>query len=319
MRTPDGKIKVGDKLFSTMSEYVTYLSGLYANGATCIPPKVKENTSMVDGILGGLGNGAEPPKAFDHQGPTREVLDMKNQEQESYAKTPIKKLDDYEYTRVFETERGSRTPISKESTSELLTNRALDWATLPFNSEDRAEKEDTFVSGRMESGFREPESGVYFKNVNSVEPPDMEAQHAREQKILAAYRPTDISEHVQDSEMKKVGNLVHKMYESDPNWEPVVKKVGEYQWEVVELRPKPRKEQYEEEKSRNLALAEERGEALPPPSLSIDDRLRADPYFDKGGVGDRDNQKYWKYDDFKQWTPGLERMFAPTFDNQKWY
>lgn len=318
VRTPDGKINVGDTIFSTMTEYVNYLNGLYANGASCIPPKVTKHNSPIDGILGGLGNGAEPPQAFDRQGGAREVLDYKHTEETS-AKTPIKKLDDYEYTRVFNEEKGSRTPISKESTSALLTSRVLDWATLPFNSEARADKEDTFVSGRMDSGFRDPQSGVFFKNLDSVQPPDMDAEHQREQKLLSAYRPTEVSEHRIDSETQAVGKLVHEMYAGDQNWEPVVTKVNDYQWEVTELRPKPRKEQYEEEKSKNLALAQERGETLPPPNLSIDDRLRADPYFDKAGVGDNDNNKFWKYDDFKKWTPGLERMFAPTFDNQKWY
>lgn len=311
VRTPDGKIKVGDKLFSTMPEYVTYLSGLYAQGASCIPPKVTHHATPVDGMLGGLGNGLAPPHSTG-----RNVLT--NGEKEMSATTPIEKLDDYEYTRVFQEEKGSRTPISKESTSQLLGSRVLDWATLPFNSETRAKQEDEFVSGRMDSGFREPASGVFFKTMD-LQPPDSDAEREREQAVLAAYRPTDISEHNVDSETQVVGKLVHEMYESDPNWEPVVTKINDYQWEVQELRPKQRKEKYEEERSRNLALAEEKGEIIPPPSVSIDDRLRADPYFDKAGVGDRDSNSFWKYDDFKKWTPGLERMFAPTFDNQKWY
>jgi hypothetical protein len=57
---------------------------------------------------------------------------------------------------------------------------------------------------------------------------------------------------------------------------------------------------------------------MPPPTVNIDDRNRGDPYFDKSGVGDRDNDKVWQYKDFKKWTPGLERMFAPTMDTKEW-
>jgi hypothetical protein len=48
------------------------------------------------------------------------------------------------------------------------------------------------------------------------------------------------------------------------------------------------------------------------------DRLADDPYFDKAGVTDTSNDRFWKYSDFNKWTPGLERMFAPTFSQEQW-
>ena len=45
---------------------------------------------------------------------------------------------------------------------------------------------------------------------------------------------------------------------------------------------------------------------------------RQDPYFDKGGVIDYEGDRFYKYDNFSKWTPGLERMFAPTFDQNDW-
>jgi len=309
-RTASGEIQIqpGGTKFRTMAEYVDYLKGLYANGQTCIPPKVAGNNVPVDGILGGLGNGVEPPQASNYQGPTRAP------NEEMYAKTPIQKLDDYEYTRVFDSEKSSRTPIEAKTTSKLLGDRVLDWANLPFNSEDRANKEDTFVEERMNS-IRDPVSGVFFKTASGTDVLPDEATRLREQKVLSAYRPTELTEHRVDSEMEAVGNLVNQMYANDPAWEPVVRKVGESQWEVTELRPRPRKEAYEAEgESREL-----NEHSTPMASMTIDDRLRNDPYFDKSGVSDHDNGKFWKYSDFTKWTPGLERMFAPTMDNRQWY
>ena len=48
-------------------------------------------------------------------------------------------------------------------------------------------------------------------------------------------------------------------------------------------------------------------------------RLQDDPYFDKSGVVDKANDRFWNYKEFNKWTPGLERMFAPTVDTKDWY
>ncbi len=317
-RGPDGRIyiKPGTQSFGTLPDYIGYLRDLYAGGSTCIPPKVQPNRETSPGILGGIGNGQEPPAATNIQGAEREILNQSSET--TSAKTPINKLDDYEYTRVFQSENQGRMSAGPKPS---ITSHIMDWAKLPFNSEERAAAEDEFVSGRMESGFRDPKSGVFFNLMEgkTLEPPDVEAAKQREQKILASYQPTSISKHIIDSETETVGKLVHDMYASDPAWEPVVTKVAENKYEVTELRPKPRVEQYEDNKAISLATAEERGIAMPPPTLDIHDRLQDDPYFDKSGVGDRNNSRYWNYNDFKQWTPGLERMFAPTEGNKEWY
>ena len=321
LRTPDGKIQVqpGNKNFETMNEYLAYLNDLYAKGSMCIPPKVTGNSQPIAGILGGLGTNTEGPEGTNLQGNGRELLDYSSAHEETYTNKAVDKLDDYEYSRVFETESGIRNSLTKESKGELINKHVLDWANLPFNSEKRAEKEDTFVAGRKENGFRDPETGVFFQAIEgkNIDPPDMDAIKEREQKVMSSYKPTDVSKHTINDQMRTVSRIVNEAYKGDKNWEPVVTQVSDYQWEVTELRPREKREKYEGE-TKDLALAEQRGEALPPPSISIDDRNRDDPYFDKSGVGDRDNNKYWKYEDFSKWTPGLERMFAPTLSNKEW-
>ncbi len=322
-------IEPGSLTFKTLQEYTNYLSGIYADpkNATCVPPEIKQSGSTGDigsqpGILGGLGTGSISPQGVGREGPDRTVLNTSNEEQTS-ANTPINRLDDYEYSRVFELERAPRTaPLAKDTKDKLISQRILDWASLPFNSEQRAEEEGTFIAGRMESGFREPKSGVFFSNMegSTVLPPDEQALKDRERAILAAYRPTDISKHVVDTEMERVATLVGKMYANDPDWEPVVEKTGENQYAITELRPKPKREKWAEDQDKTVALAEAEGVAsAPTANVEIYSRFMNDPYFDKQGIKDTERDRFWNYEDFNKWTPGLERMFAPTAETKAWY
>jgi len=326
-RDADGTIRAGGKAFKNLEAYTSYLRDLYAQGAQCIPPRVETGPPSTTPVLplgvlpGGFGNNNESPEASQRQGATREVLNQSADEYGSTsAKTPIKKLDDYEYTRVFKTESQLRNGLSPETKNEMLAKHVLDWPKLPFNSQVRADKEDEFVSGRMESGFTDPASGVFFKNVENpqIVSPAEEAAKMRERALLAQYQPTDVSSHIIDSDTAAVAKLVHDEYASDPNWEPVVARTDDNKWEVKELRPKSRKEKWEDAQTISLAAAESSQQVLPTPSLSIRDRLQDDPYFDKAGVTDKDNDRVWKYSDFNKWTPGLERMFAPTFSQEQW-
>jgi len=325
VRGPDGRISVvpSGQTFYTLSDYITYLNGLYSNGSKCIPPQVTDDRNPVDGILGGVGNGATPPKGYDLEGTTRNVLDMVGNGEETSARTPINKLDDYEYDRVNQVEDVSRNTLSKQAKNELMETHTLDWANLPFNSADRAEKEDEFIAGRMNNYWKEPKSGAFFNTVDgkTVMPPDSEAEYMREQKILSSYRPTDITQHIVDSETEQVAKMVSQIYENDPNWEPIITKTDEGKYEVTELVPKSRKERFEDAKTIGLATTAGFGDQQrdPKASIQISDQMRNDPFFDKGGVLDKDSNRVWEYNDFRKWTPDLERMFAPTAKTRTWY
>ena len=319
VRNDKGQIVAGGKTFNSLSDYTSYLSDLYAQGAKCIPPQVLPVTpDQPRGIIGGLNNNVEPPEGIQDQNATRTVFDYDPNNEQTSAKTPINKLDDYEYSRIFKSESQFRYALTPESKSEMLSKYVLDWANLPFNSQERADKEDGFNAIRMEGGFREPKSGVFFTNMETptIATPDEEAAKARERALLSQYRPTDISKHIIDSETEAVAKLVNDVYAGDKNYEPVVTKTGENQYEVTELRPKSRKELWEDAQTQKDVLRE--GIGHPKPSVEISNQMADDPYFDKGGVEDRSNGRFWKYDDFNKWTPGLERMFAPTFSTQEW-
>lgn len=324
IRTPEGKIKVdGKHIFSSMKDYVAWLSGKYASGSKCIPPMVENKREPIDGILGGLGVGAPSATDIDKQGATREVLNTNTSDELTSAKTPIRKLDDYEYTRVYETERNGKNTISVEGKNKLMSERILDWASMPFNSDKFAEKSNEFVAARMDNIWVEPKSGVYFRNMrgDDVLPPDVEAEKERERQVLAEYRPTDVTKHIIDSKTEQVAKLVNKMYENDPDWIPIVEKQSDNNYAITELIPKPRKERYEDAEAQKLGLKDvaRNGDIQPKPTIDILNRLEDDPYFTKTGVADMTNDRFWNYNDFRKWTPGLERMFAPTSETKNWY
>lgn len=297
----------------------------------CEPPQIELYNGPISGIIGGQGNGNSTPSQVANQAADRTVMRTVMMEQipgeQTSAQTPINRLDDYEYSRIFELENAPRNAkLSKQQKNALTNQYVLDWSALPFNSEARASAEDAFVAARLEDGFREPKTGVFFKSVEGFEvaPPDHEGFEAREQKVMTGYKPTEVTKHVVDDEMERVAKVVAQTYSTDPNWEPIVEKTGEHQYAVTELRPRPKKETYasedaaptvEEAKAAGLVS----GQSLNPNVTIQDSATSGDPFFDKGGVVDYSNNRFWRYQDFNKWTPGLERMFAPTNETKAWF
>ena len=353
----DGKIHLEPlgKIFNDMTEYTTYVSGFYAKN-NCNAISVRPYKGPQPGVLGGAGTGTASAAQIAGERNDRTVVNTALADlydkwdantgprkpgkipvrtfqfpapgEQTYAKTPINSLDDYEYNRVFELENKPRmAPLSKEVKSNLLGAMQLDWPTLPYSSDTRAKLEEQFVDARMQDVFREPKSGVFFKNMEGVDvsPPDQDAVAAREAKILSAYQPTAITTHVVDDEYERVAKVVAQQYSTDPDWEPVVEKRGPHQYAVTELRPKVKKEAkepvWEDEIPTTVADAKQQGllegGEVKPNVMTIQDNLQ-DPFFAKTGVADHSNDTFWKYSDFNKWSPNLERQFAPTDPQNEW-
>jgi hypothetical protein len=322
-RKDDGKIHVQpqNQTFDTMGDYVAWLSSLSAAGSMCVPPYVKGprevdvlqttgSPNPGDREIGALG------KQVAQQNTSQNLFTRQVEGENTYAKTPINKLDDYEYTRIFQNENSPRSELSKTTVNSLMAKNQWDWSKLPFNSDARAEAETEFVAGRLDSAQRDPKTGVFFKNVEgmSVLPPDEDAAAVREKAAMKAYEAAPASA-LMEHNVEDVAVMVKKMYAEDPNWEPVVEKVGDNEYRVSELRPKARKEKYAENQDMTIERAKEGG--LIQAQVDVEGG-RQDPYFDKQGVLDYSNDRFWEYKDFKKWTPGLERMFAPTLDTTNW-
>jgi hypothetical protein len=322
-RGSDGKIHVqpGDQTFENLSEYTSALADQYSLGKLCIPPQVKEFRSPVEGVLGGLGVDAIGPNGVNQENATRVVTE--SDVDRPWNQTPINSVEDYDSTQVYENERNSRHGAMSTAVINDLSNKyKMDWAQLPFNSEAKAAQEDAFVAGRLDNVYREPKSGTFFKNMmgDGLFPPNTDEREQNERRMLNSYKPPQVAKNVEEEETSMIGRLVKKLFASDKDYEPVVEKSGDNKWDITELRPKARTEQWADaDNGTSIDSAVRAGWIPPNPTMQIFDHGTNDPAFYRAGVADNDNGRFWNYKDFNKFTPGLERMFAPTLTTREWY
>ena len=294
----------GGKLFTSLDSYTQYYKYLASMGVECSFVSPSRDESLLT---------HSAPKAT-------EVL---TEDEQTYALTPIKKLDDYEYSRVFQIEKESRNELERTTVNALTSQRQFDWSQLPFNSEHRATNEQDMSGRRLVEGFTDTVTEPFFNAIagDNMAPQDLQDIDEREQAILQQYSPKkteDLMEHDTDD----VQVLVKKLYETDADWEPVVEKVKGGEFQVTKLIPKRKKEdaQFADEQVPSVAYALENGMTTGRPKIQPKMEVSGmqDPYFDKTGVLDYEGDRFYRYDSFAKWTPGLERMFAPTFDQNDW-
>jgi hypothetical protein len=234
------------------------------------------------------------------------VIQENDLHEETYAKTPINKADDYEFSRVFGYERDGRMVIPRQNFNTILEKRTFDWADKPMSSDERRSKyrglqEGFTAAGELKSEVvADParEAAARFGENRGTGDTDLECKMSRE--------------------AKEVAGLVAKAYENDPNWEPVVTRVGANHWEVNELKPKRRDDTAPVVEDRIVNTADDR--------VDIEFRYKEkqitdaaiDPYFPVNGSNMPFENSPTK-DAFYGPVPGMERMFAPTFDQQHWY
>jgi hypothetical protein len=115
--------------------------------------------------------------------------------------------------------------------------------------------------------------------------------------------------------------MVAKVYESDPDWEPVVTQVGANHWEVTELKPRHRQGVITETVDDSVVNTANDAVDIEYKYPSNDvNRAAIDPFFT--GLGDLPydvERRGRSSDPFYGPVPGMERMMGPTFDHKRWY
>ena len=228
-----------------------------------------------------------------------------------YAKTPINDIDDYEVPNVYQTTTNRE--MNTATINKLTAQFPLDWAGLPPNSDRFQLKRQDFVDGIYnapvpdESVFKAMEGG-------NVQPPDMDKIEADEQKLLATYAPKHSPEMTTYS-LEDAHDLIKKIYEKkglipevkqDPANPNVYQVVG-----TQEINPKI---VWEDQAPATFDAVSQAGEnTLRVPAAAIEQGA-ADPFFNT----DRSTSHVGR-NDYRQWTPGLERTFAPTYAKSSWY
>lgn len=240
--------------------------------------------------------------------------------EETYAKTPINKVDDFEFSRIFGIERGDEMVIPRQNFNKIISDRAFDKVNMPVSADARKDSYRGLVEGFTAAGDLTSDASESYGS----------SSHE------AAARYNEVIEDEPDKdckisrEEKKIARMVAKAYENDPNFDPVVVRTGANNWEVTELIPKRRGAERE-------VIVEE--QILDPKREAVDIKFRypseeggrgrrdmIDPFFPP--EGDRGNGWGRHRDDgpdhraerdpYYGYVPGLERPFGPTLDHFSW-
>lgn len=229
-----------------------------------------------------------------------------------YAKKPIDSVDEYELSAVYHNQ-GSK-EATKEQLNQAMTRYPMDWSVQGPGSQYYQENE-----ARYKSSPRKNIEGFLENASTEMMLPDSAQQEAEERKILQTYKP-EKSANLLDYSLEDVKTLVERLYDKRGLIPDVVpSKQGNNVWEITEVREKNPKIVWEDDPSllqnaseRDRMIAR-REEVIDVPYVASDLAAGLDPFFQKGG-----SVREGRYD-YTQWTPGLERMFAPTHPIKDWY
>jgi hypothetical protein len=232
-----------------------------------------------------------------------------------YSTDPIKSVDDYEYTAIFAGE-GDRA-LTKEKRDVLMSAYPMDWSTQPPSSELFQQGLAAFKE-QFENPAPQPK-GNPFREVDgsNMTPPDSSAEEAKEREILATYVPKKPGE-LTTYDAADAQELITRIY-SAKGLVADTKKTGENVFTIVGTRKvnepvvyEPEDEKLAPTASGAVAAAGENTIDVP---VAVEQSQAVDPFFETTA---RDKSRGDKWD-YTSWTPGLERMFAPTQPKEKWY
>ena len=255
-------------------------------------------------------------KRFNPDGsPKEEQNIMVYPPEKPYLMNPIDDLDDYEISVVFQNQ-GSK-EASKKQISDAMTRYPMDWSNQPPDSQYFQDNQEKFEQQVAEDAKKLPATS-YYKEIDgsNMTPPDTAAMDEEEKKILQTYVPEKSKGLLQYS-VDDVKDLVDKIY-GKKGLIPVIEKSKQAQntWEIVELKEKDPHIVWEDDLERETERQrmEKRGEeVIEVPYTATDVAAGLDPFFQA-----RNSTRDGKFDYYK-WTPGLERMFAPTYPIKAWF
>ncbi len=232
-----------------------------------------------------------------------------------YLMNPIDDLDDYELSLVFQNQ-GSK-EASKKQISDAMTRYPMDWSVQGPNSQYFQDNQTEFEK-QVASDINNPPSEKMYKEIDGSDmtPPDTSAMEAEEKKILQTYKP-ECSKGLLQYSLDDVKGLVDRIY-TKKGLIPVIEKSkqAENTWEITEVKEKNPHIVWEDDLERETQrqrMDARREEVIEVPYTATDVAAGLDPFFQA-----RNTTRDGKFDYYK-WTPGLERMFAPTYPIKAWY
>lgn len=229
-----------------------------------------------------------------------------------YLKQAILDVDDYEYNLIFQNE-GDR-EMTKALQNKLQSQYPMDWSTQPPSSAHfqagKKRMEESFVNAPAQPKGENPYKEISDDNLT---PPDTSLQEMEERKILQTYKPKQVGD-LTTYNLEDAQELIKKLYDAK-GLIPEVKRKDVNIYEIVGTRQKNEKIVYEDEEApAQEAPVQAAGEAtITVPPVAADVSVGLDPFFTPSASTKLDRWDYTKF------TPGLERMFAPTYPTVEWY
>lgn len=260
-----------------------------------------------------------------------------------YSKDMIQSIDTYEYNMVYENE--SDRGLSKTLRDKLMSQYPMDWSTMPPSSSQFQAGLREYFQNQSNSALA---TAIGSENVNALvpssstasggstasdgssasqkhyvaigasqmQPRDSLADEQAERDILQTYEPQHAGS-MTTYNVNDAMELIDKIYESKGEIATVYHKKDTNIYEITGVRKKDEKILYEDEEApASNAPVRKAGEAtIDVPPTAVDVAAARDPFYDPT-MGGKSRIGKW---DYTGWTPGLERMFAPTDPRQNWY
>jgi len=258
------------------------------------------------------GKNQDTKHLFDKGGLPNMVLDTSTQVERPYLTNPINSLDDYEYNLVFQNE-GER-DLSNQQKNALTSQYPFDWSKYPPSAAQ-------FQAGASQMYQAKPTGHIPSDTYKAIEgaslaPPDMDATEAEERKILSTYTPKHAGD-LTTYNVEDARELIHKVYDAR-GLVPEITEQPNNVYEVNYTRKKDEEIIYEDDAPALGAMGQTYSNPnsfeanVRVPSAATDTAAGLDPFYEA-----RTSMRTSK-NDYTKWTPGLERMFAPTYEKTKW-
>jgi len=239
---------------------------------------------------------------------------VENSASRPYATNQINELDDYEYNSVFANEIDRE--ISKDLRNKLMSQYPLDWSTQPPSSSQ-------FQSGLKEHFENMSKDALYIDNSDNLlpyenitehnlTPPDTSQLEMEERRILQTYVPKETND-LNSYSPEDAYSLIKRIYDAKGLIPHVEHTKDTNIYEITGVRSKDEKIVFEDnEETKDYTDAHDET-IIKVPQGATDFLNTNDPFYDTRTRTRVDRWDYTKY------TPGLERMFAPTYPHSQWY
>lgn len=230
-----------------------------------------------------------------------------------YTTSPINSLDQYELEAVFDNE-GDR-ELKQQQINQMTRRYPLDWSNLPPNSSKFQSGQAKYIEGfSAKASAENPEEAYKAIGDGNLVPPDTLEMEKQEKKILQTYKPKNAND-LTTYDVEDAQELIEKIYKPK-GLVPILKRKEGNVFEVVGTRQINSKIEYEDDlptapaSNRSVQAAGEATITVPP--VATETAAGLDPFYEPTTSTRSDRS------DYQKWTPGLERMFAPTYPVTDW-